>query len=445
MLTQESHKRLYKWHSQGAYWVSLLLLILCLTALPIIFLHELQEFLLPTHDILQSENFSYDVFILSALTELPQINNDFHIEPLPEYHSALIWIAEGSDYNAYYQSINGSFNQVQSFSASDVLGHAHFNFLLPEPYGEYLVGLVGLASLFLVVIGILLHVKWRKDQTTFRVTKSFRLWSSDLHKLIGLWLLPFHIAVTYTGATLGLGGLLIILSALSSFEGNQEAAIAAVLGSEPIASEQNCPMLSVDALLLKTHQHWYKKYGSNSVDNFEIHFYGDCEAELGISSQIDGYLLLSNSISYKLSNGEVNKEIDWIEGSVGDRWYTLLGPLHFGHFADYWGRWLYVLSTLAMIVLILTGLLLWVDKLDSKRNDKKLKYFYTQPALKICLAAMVAVITSSLVIIGIGKLSPQWLNPGSATIIYIAIFSSTALLQYYVPKSLTYNLWLCTW
>jgi uncharacterized iron-regulated membrane protein len=310
----------------------------------------------------------------------------------------------------------------------------HYNLLLPNPWGEYLVGLIGLLSLGMMFIGVLLHLKWRKEHTQFRQKRSFRLWASDLHKLTGFWLLPFHLVVTYTGATLGLGGLLLIMSAISSFEGDQSAAVEAVIGKDPVASEQTCPQLPINALLDKSHQHWSEKYGESQIEMLEVFYPGDCNAEIGIASKMPGYLLLTNFVQYSLVDGKLTKEIDWIDSPFGNKWYATVGPLHYGHFAGYFGKWIYVISAILLIVLIFSGLLLWVDKKQEDPLPNKLDYLFTHPLLKGSLAVSLSIIATSFSMLILAKLWPDAFEYANNQWWYLGFLTSGTILIYFIPR-----------
>ena len=434
MLIQETHKRLYRWHSKGAYWTSIFLLILCVTAIPVVFNSELQQYVFSSALKEQSTRaLSHDEIATLSISQLSLNESEFFVDVdengLP---STLWWWEEATHkFHAFIPNASSKLQAVPEIEATTVIALAHYEFLIPDPYGEYFVGFIGLFTLVIVVIGVLLHVKWRKEKTQFRKKRSFRLWSSDLHKLLGFWLLPYHLLVTYTGTILGLGGLLLIMSAMSSFEGDQEAAVAAVLGEEPTYAANECDMLSIDDLLTKAEVHWNKKYGRNKLSSYDIHYYQDCHAVLGINSKIPGYLLLSNRLSYSLVDGSLQQEIDWLDASVGDRWYALLGPLHYGHFAGYFGRWFYVISALVLVGLIITGLLLWVDKQQSQPLDNKIEYFYQHPLLKLSVAVTIAIAFTTYNMLIIAKGLPSVFDTYSATGLYLTSFFIATLIVYF--------------
>lgn len=380
------HKRLYNWHSLTGLCSTVLLVALCLTALPAIFIKDISQWLTPVETITpifkashsnidsnssmatpspQVPGNTLDTWINTADAQLNLAGQEFHIRSNAEFSPYTLWMSQQDMFKAFVLDEEGVFKEHNSASAAKILAEVHHNFLLPDPYGEYLVGLLGLAMLALVFMGVLLHKKWKTEKTQLRKHRSRRLLLSDLHKVLGLWLLPFHIFVSYTGATLGLGSLLIIVAAISAFNGDQDAAIAAALGKEPTMSQQQCSMQSPQNMTQNANQHWQDKYGENYITDIEIHGWLDCNAQITIASAIPGYLLASNALTYSLTTGKLINEIDWIPSGFGERWYALLGPLHFGTYAGYASQWLFFVSAILLAIMMVSGMLLWLNKQDT--------------------------------------------------------------------------------
>lgn len=76
------------------------------------------------------------------------------------------------------------------------------------PAGTQISGVFSIALLVLSLGGLLIFLKdipsllW-----TFRPEKKRKLWCADLHRTLGLWTLPFIVAIAWSGALLGLGGV----------------------------------------------------------------------------------------------------------------------------------------------------------------------------------------------------------------------------------------------
>ena len=113
---------------------------------------------------------------------------------------------------------------------TEFLTHLHINLHLPRTWGMFIVGLTGVALLSSLVSGLLSHPRIFKDAFALRWGGSKRLQEADLHNRLGVWGLPFHIAVSLTGALLGLATLIVGVLALAAYEGDSEKAFATLLG-----------------------------------------------------------------------------------------------------------------------------------------------------------------------------------------------------------------------
>lgn len=441
-MNKQTHKRLYHWHSRAGLITTLLLIALCITALPAIFLKDIGEWFMPTAPSeLNNSTKTLDEWISTAAKTLPVYDDEFHLRPAEiNGQSPTIWMKQDGVFTAFIQQADGEFAPHHGAAAVHTLAHAHYDFLIPAPYGEYLVGLVGLSMLALVFMGVLLHKKWRKEKTQMRKNRSKRLFLSDIHKLLGLWLLPFHIFISYTGAVLGLGGLLLIVAAISAFDGDKDAAIAAVIGEEPVMSGEVCQMKSVDALAQQANDYWAKLYGNSKIEDIEIHGLNDCNAQITITSEIPGYLLLDNAISYSMRTGETKKVIDWIPSGFGERWYALIGPLHFGTFAGYLSQWLYAFSALLLVAMTLSGMLLWLDK-NSEETQKNATQFVSKHGfIKSSLGITLGITTATILVLMASKFLPALgvelgYNVAAFTAIYALSFCTVLLNVYYIKHA----------
>ena len=393
-----THKRLYNWHSTTGLVATVLLVALCLTALPAIFMKDINHWLMPSDTFSSIDHakpgHSIDAWLNQVEQQLDLSASEFHISNTSNAATYTLWTKQEDVFKAFMLDNNGQLITHHGAAASRILAQVHHNFLLPDPYGEYLVGLLGLAMLALVFMGVLLHTKWKKEKTQLRKKRSRRLFLSDLHKVLGFWLLPFHIFVSYTGATLGLGSLLLVVAAISAFNGDQDAAVEAVLGKEPILSGQTCNMVSPQLLSQSANAHWQQKYGDNAITDIEIHGWKDCNGQMTIASAIPGYLLASNALTYSLTAGELINEIDWIPSGMGERWYASLGPLHFGTYAGYVSQWLFFVSAILLAIMMVSGMLLWLNKQGSPTEKSYFIKALTATCMGICTASVALLATA---------------------------------------------------
>lgn len=104
-------------------------------------------------------------------------------------------------------------------------------------WGQVAVGAAGALLLALLVGGVLSHPRVLRDAFHLRLDGGRRLGWADAHNRLGVWGLPFHLAIAATGALLGLGTLVLMLVGLVALKGDMAAAYAALAG----------PQVSMDA------------------------------------------------------------------------------------------------------------------------------------------------------------------------------------------------------
>ena len=91
---------------------------------------------------------------------------------------------------------------------ADFVLRLHANLFLGQP-GRWLVGIVGIAMLVSLGTGLWFHWRrLRRDLFNLRLASHGRKALGDLHKLFGVWVLPFHLVIALTGAWLGIESLI---------------------------------------------------------------------------------------------------------------------------------------------------------------------------------------------------------------------------------------------
>jgi uncharacterized iron-regulated membrane protein len=86
----------------------------------------------------------------------------------------------------------------------------HFLYHEAFPQGMMIAGLLGVVLVLALVTGLLIHLR-RLGEQLFRFRRRAeprRLWS-DLHKVLGVWGLPFQLMIGFTGGVIGIGVVLV--------------------------------------------------------------------------------------------------------------------------------------------------------------------------------------------------------------------------------------------
>lgn len=240
--------------------------------------------------------------------------------------------------------------------AADVLTRLHTDLLLPQPFGRYLVGLLGLAMVASVISGLILHRKFIREFFVLRLGQSRRLLWTDLHKSIGLWGLPFHLVMALSGTILGVVGLALPLASAVAFKGDLDAATRAMAeGPGPAAAVAPAATIPASRAIAAARD----AYPALVPCILSIRGYGTDGARIQVMGDVPGALAYYPWVTLDGVSGEVLSITDWSRETAGRLVYAMVTPLHYGSFGGLGAKILYALMGAGTCAVILSGLLIW--------------------------------------------------------------------------------------
>ncbi|GAB3273157.1 PepSY-associated TM helix domain-containing protein [Parahaliea aestuarii] len=236
----------------------------------------------------------------------------------------------------------------------------HVNLHLPEPWGLYATGILGLVMLVAAISGLLIHRHLIKDAFVAPRPTGALLEKKDRHVLAGTWGLVFGFVLAFTGSFFSFATALgLPLVAITAFGGDQVAALETLSGTPEASDPAPVPMANLDAIHARSAaeagsvpqftsvSHWGR------ADSQVLVFHAPSEGELtGTTNLFDG--ATGEFLGVKPSLGTVP--------SAGTVAFDLMGPLHFGHFAGLLSKIVWVCLGLAMCYVTITGLQLWLQR-----------------------------------------------------------------------------------
>lgn len=261
-------------------------------------------------------------------------------------------------HTSYWDATTGELITHQDSGLGHIIAEIHTDFWLPSPWGRYAIGVLGVIFMMLAVAGLLVHRQWRKESDQLRLDKPRHKWS-DLHKLAGFWALPFHVVIGFTGALLGLLGVILIMMALVAYNGDQDAAIADIFGKDPVMAEESAPIPSMLPFVAKAREDMQEGFTPQQVmavypgdKNMFVLIYGNYPQTLGIDS----------FAKYRVDTGEAIKHVDYIHDNVALRVYSASVPLHYATFGGTEMKLFYFALGIISCLLPATGLFLWLRR-----------------------------------------------------------------------------------
>jgi uncharacterized iron-regulated membrane protein len=355
-------------HSALGLAFAALIYVVCLTGTVCVFLHELQRWEQPDGPIIArqltpadigaavnaayvqatADNAAHDMFIMGPGPAMQRLFVGYHDHDTGREGE---WLA------------NAEGRLVARVAApwSEFLGSLHMNLHLPRTWGLFIVGLTGVALLSSLISGLLSHPRIFKDAFFLRRGGSRRLQDADLHNRLGVWGLPFHVAVSLTGALLGLSTLIIGVLALAAYNGNSAEAFAEILGPRASADESAAPVPDVAAMM----RHVLVSKPNATFSAVQIDHIGKAGQVVHLGMRTPGHLAMGNTYYFK-GDGTPIGDGGLEEGGVGQQILGVLQPLHFGWFGGYPIKLAYGVLGLGLTIVTFTGVTIWL----ARRRDK---------------------------------------------------------------------------
>ncbi|WP_187336318.1 PepSY-associated TM helix domain-containing protein [Novosphingopyxis iocasae] len=136
-----------------------------------------------------------------------------------------------TDTQAFHLDASGAIAMPEQIAWSDFLIALHYKLSLPNFWGLTLVGALGAMLLASAFTGVLALPRIFRD--AFRLNaRSANTALADWHNRLSTWTLPFSLAIAFTGAAIGLGGLGALVMGKTAYDGDSAAVYAPIFGEE---------------------------------------------------------------------------------------------------------------------------------------------------------------------------------------------------------------------
>jgi uncharacterized iron-regulated membrane protein len=355
-------------HSALGLAFAALIYVVCLSGTLAVFLHEFQRWEQPGAPILErapapeavaaavragyaqglADNAAHDMFLFGPTPMSPRF--------LVNYHDH----EKGVDGN-WLANAEGELITRLKAPWAEFLAALHMHLHLPRTWGMFLVGMTGVALLSSLISGLLAHPRIFKDAFALRWGGSKRLQDADLHNRLGVWGLPFHVAVSLTGALLGLSTLIVGVLAYAAYDGDSGKAFATLLGPRASADEAPAAVPDIAAMI----RHVQGTHPEATFVSLHIDHVGKAGQVVHLGMRTPGHIAFSNSYYFD-GNANALGHGGLETGSIGQQILGTLQPLHFGWFGGLTVKVLYGLLGLALTVVTSTGVSIWL----ARRRDK---------------------------------------------------------------------------
>ncbi|MEY4583320.1 MAG: hypothetical protein RL701_8023 [Pseudomonadota bacterium] len=246
------------------------------------------------------------------------------------------------------------------------------HFFYRVPLGIEFAGFVAIAFFIAIMSGVVIHLKDLARQLwQFRPDLRVRFSTSDAHKVLGVFGLPFAMMYAWSGALLGLYNVLAAPLVYGVYNGDQAALERAASGlGVPIKpSDKPATMLPVDELVQRAVATLRPRLASDKVlkpSSVRVDAYGDENAALTVHFEPTGVLEGEQGVQLQAATGRVLRVLG-MPSAPSERMNKVLFGLHYASFGGELVRILYALLALAVCAVILTGNVIWLERRDPKR------------------------------------------------------------------------------
>jgi uncharacterized iron-regulated membrane protein len=268
--------------------------------------------------------------------------------PDGKLNSAFIDPASGAELPAARDTHGGAF-----------LSRLHFDLYYVSPQtGRWIAGLCAMVLLVSLLSGIVTHRRILRDFFTFRPGKGARSWQ-DAHNAAGVFALPFHLMITYTGLVT-LMFMYMPSAGQAMYREDKSTLLGDIypgVGKPARAAGAAAPLAPIAPLLEQARRHW----DGRAAGSISIAHPNDANARIALTRAAGGDL--SNRQPAMQFDGATGALLAASSGnSTALAAHGVLYGLHVARFAEPLLRWLFFISGLAGTAMVATGALLWGAK-----------------------------------------------------------------------------------
>lgn len=262
----------------------------------------------------------------------------------------------------------GAVEKQNGSKLARLINEIHFSLAIPGMTGRTFLGFISLLYGLALVTGIVIHLpKLFKDFWSLRQQQGERRHWLDLHNLIGVISLPFHLIFAWTGAIWGLSALLYGLFNSAVFDQQLYGATGQTF--MPMSSIERT---GIAQAALPVHVLLQKMPHAAELTPKSLHFknYGDSAAQVEIVAQQEKQMSQSKLAVLHATTGDVLRDETGDSESLNHGMMMGLYSLHFGDFGGIAMRLIYAVLGLGGCFLFYSGNQLWINAQLKHRQVK---------------------------------------------------------------------------
>jgi uncharacterized iron-regulated membrane protein len=262
-----------------------------------------------------------------------------------------------TDSQAVHIDAQGSIARPEQNLWSEFLFALHYSLNVPGLVGMTVVGILGMLMLALAVSGLIAHPRIFRDAFSLRARHGSAIALADWHNRLSVWTLPFGLAISLTGAVIGLAGVTTYVSAARYYGGDATALYGSIFGKEAKPDAAKAPLADVAASLRYMQAH----HPEVDITYAIVHDPATRGQHVQIVGEHPRRLIFGEYYEFD-ANGRFQGAAGLADGALGQQAAASNYNLHFGNYGGLPVKIAYCVFGLALTVVSATGVYIWLGK-----------------------------------------------------------------------------------
>lgn len=266
-----------------------------------------------------------------------------------------------TDHRAVHVEQSGQIAGREENGWTEFLGKLHYQLHLPGIIGLTIVGILGVMMVALSLSGIIAHPRIFRDAFRLRARDRGGIGLADWHNRLGVWTLPFSLAIALTGAMIGMAAVTGYGLAASFYEGDMERVYAPIFGGEGKANAHDAPPPDVAAALRDMTSRATQAQPYYAI----IHDPLTRGQHVQIIATHPRRLIFGEYYDYDAA-GRFRGKAGLSDGALGQQVAASSYNLHFGNYGGLIVKIAYLAFGIALCAIIATGTSIWLGKRERR-------------------------------------------------------------------------------
>ncbi len=356
-ISKDAVQRALSAHAAIGLLASALLYLICLTGTLVVFYQEWQRIEQP--DAPEMTGIAPEAVqraaasVLAAEKDKPPTTHLYVHMPVEGLPRTTIT----TDHQAVHIDADGKIAGPEENSWSEFLLGAHYALNIPGLVGMTIVGIFGVMILALTLSGLIAHPRIFRDAFRLRTRDNHGVGLADWHNRLGVWTMPFSLAIAITGSMIGLGVVGAYGLAAAFYKNDIEAAYAPIFGEEHAADARPAPLADIAAPLA-----WLARNQPDARLTYVIlHDPGTRGQHTQLIAEHPRRLIYGETYEFG-ADGSYHGKVGLSDGHLGQQLAASTYNLHFGNYGGLPVKIAYVVFGLALTIVVATGTSIWLGK-----------------------------------------------------------------------------------